>query len=252
MSWFDRYRGDTPAAEAAAHLDGHTHGSGLVAALARACGRPGLRRFVVRFEVRGSRIRLGTVEAVPLAEGGGPPPAWDPVAVEGALLGLRNRLLPAWRFGRGALGVVRDADGTLDLALRFDDDAESFGLADLRPPAGPPHPLDHPAWQRAVAEWQGRIAALRWLDATEGWRLEGGTLEVDGVPHPATPLAVWRGELEWLLPEPAGEEPPLTEDPLAVGLAEAGEVVGLAAVRLRLGAVFRGESDNGAVVFVGI
>lgn len=252
MSWFDRCRGDTPSEDAAARLDAHTAASGLVAHLARACGRPGLRRFVVRFEVRGPRVRLGAVEAVPLADGGGPPPAWDPVAVEGALLGLRARLTPPWRFGRGAIGVVRDADGTLDVALRFDEDADEFGLGDLRLPVGPAHPLDHPAWQRAVAEWQGRIAGLRWVDAAEGWQLEGGSLVLDGVRHAVTPLAVWRGELSWLLDEPAGDEPPLTEDPLPVGLAEAGEVVALAAARRGNQAVFRGETDAGEVVFVGM
>ncbi len=252
MSWFDRCRGEEAVEEAYARLAGLLETSGVNEVLARACGRPGLRRFVLRFEVRGGRVRFDPPDAAVLAEGGGPPPAFDPAALEAALLRLRGGLRRPWGFDRGALGVVRDGDGPVDLRVRFDEDTPELTLASLRMPAGDPHPLDHPAYVRAVQDWSARMGALTWMAPTGDWGWADG-LVVDGTPVAAERIGVWRnGHFDWMLDEPAGEEAPLCEPSLDVSLAEAAELVALAAARLGCRAVFRGQTDRGETVFGGV
>lgn len=252
VGWFDRCLGEEDPAEAYARLAGWMEGCGVNEVLGRACGRPGLRRFLVRFEVRGPRVRFEPPDTAPLVEGGGPPPAFDAPALEAALLRLRGRMRRPWTFDRGVLAVVRDGDGTLDISVRFDEDAAGVVLADLRMPVGPPHPLDHPAWVRAVAEWATRLGALRWLTPARAWSWDG-SLVVDGGVLTAERLGVWRrGRFDWLLAEPAGDEPPLCTPSLEVSLAEASELAGLAAARRGCRAVFRGVAEHGETVFGGV
>ena len=252
MSWFDRCRGEESAEEAQGRLAHLLETSGVDGVLARACGRRGLRRFVLRFEVRGGRIRFDPPDAAVLAEGGGPPPAFDPSALEAALLRMRGRLRRPWGFDRGALGVVRDGDGRLDLRVRFDEDATELPLTALRMPTGEPHPLEAPGYVRAVQDWSARMSALTWMAPTADWGW-GDTLVVDGAPVAAALIAVWHnGHFDWMLDEPAGEEAPLCEPSLDVSLAESAELVALAAARLGCRAVFRGQSDRGETVFGGV
>lgn len=252
MSWFDRRRGDEPSEVAYARLAGLMERSGVNDVLVRACGRPGLRRFVVRFERRGARVRVGPVDSRPLAEGGGPPPAFDPVALEAAVERLATGLRAPWSLDRGAFGIVRDGDGAVEIAARFDEDADGYGLADLRTPRGEAHPLDHPAWTKALRDWSARMATIRWVVPAEAWTWDDA-LVVDGGVLPADRVGVWRaGRFEWLLDEPAGDEAPLCEPSLTVALPEAVELVALAAARRGHAAVFRGEAEDGAVVFGGL
>ncbi len=252
MSWFDRCRGDEDAEEAHARLSKLIETSGVQDALVRACGRPGLRRFVVRFEVRGARVRFDPPDTEELAEGGGPPPAFDAAALEGALLRMRGRLRRPWGFDRGAFGVVRDGDGEVSLTIRFDEDTPELTLGALRMPTGEPHPLDHPSWVRAVRDWASRMAALTWMAPTGDWAWEDA-LVVDGNPVAAELIAVWRnGHYDWMLDAPVGDEPPLCEPRLDVSLAEAAELVALAAARRGCRAVFRGVSEEGETVFGGV
>lgn len=234
----------------------------LAEALHAACGPRGRRRFVVRFDAR-ARVRLTGVEAEPLAGGGGPPPPARLAAATGglerALAALRAGLPAGWTFARGAVGVVRDGDGGLVLTLRLDEDADELRLDDLELPGGAPHPLEDPAWLRALGDWEPRVRELRaqWrVPGPEGWRLADGRLSLGAAEsHRAVALARWSpgpSRFEWLLDEPVGEEAPLVEPALACDLAEASELAAYAAVRRGDRAVFQGTTVEGDELFVAL
>lgn len=264
MSWFDRCCGDDDPAEAWDRLNAAVTRSGVDAALAAAAGRRGLRCFVVRFELRGGRARVTELLSEPLRQGGGPPPpaAFDQAvpAIEAGLAALRKALPPRFAFERGAVAFVRDGKGVVDLRFRFDEDADTFGLAEVKSPGGEPHPVEEPAYLRALRQWESGLARVRarWEVGRddEPWRFTGGKLHVGGAtPRPGEALATWTPKnerFEWLLGEPAGEEAPFVEPVLSLTLSEAVEVVALAAARRRDHSVFQGVIDDGTVVFVAV
>lgn len=260
MSWFDRLRAGADPEATWRRLQGLVQAAGLPHAIQAASGKRGLRRYVLRFDARDRRVRLTGVDAEPLLAGGGPPPPARLVAATGDLeraLGAFRASLPAgWGFTRGCAGVLRNGKGRGDLALRFDEDADAFRLADLEVPEGPGHPLEDPAWQRVVAAWEPRLAGVRaaWrTPAAEPWRLADGRLHLGPVQGlAARPLATWqRGpeRFEWLLDEPAGEEAPLVEAVLQCDLAEAMELAAYAALRRGASGVFQGRLADGRELF---
>jgi hypothetical protein len=260
MAWFDRQLGDGAVDAAMAALDAAVERAGLLAALEAASGPYGLRRFVVRFEVRGVGVKLLGVETAELPRGGGPPAWFDAHAraVEQALVALRRGLPSPWAFREGAVGFVRGNDPSRSLVLRFDEDAAAFGLAELPTPSGEPWPPEDPAYVRALAAWDGRIAPVRaaWAvaDADEDWSIAEGRLERPGRP-PArvVVLAVLDGDaFTWSLDEPAGEESPFCEPDMMLPYATAIELAMFAAARLGCVGGFQGVATSGALVLAGV
>lgn len=245
-------------------LNGAIERAGIAAAVQDACGRYGLRRFVLRFEHRAGRVRLVGLLAEPLQKGGGPPSgaSYDAAApaIEMALAMLPRLLPPAFRFQRGALGVVRDAEGSLDLRFRFDEEADTLLPGTLRLPTGAAHPVEDPAWLKAAAAWDTRAAGVRarWEVAVPGeaWSFRNARLERPGRdPRRGEVIARYReraDRFEWLLAEPAGEEAPLVEPVLSLTLGEVTELVAIAAARRGCVGVFQGEDEAGDLILVGL
>ncbi|MFZ5480683.1 MAG: hypothetical protein ACOZNI_28230 [Myxococcota bacterium] len=265
MSWFDRLRGELDADEAARRLQAAVDRSKIAAALAAASGPRGLRRYVVRFEVKAGRPRVVGLDTEPLPKGGGPPTpaAFDlgVAAVEAALQTLRVHMPPPFAWSLGAVGVVRDGDGDLRLAFRFDEDAAGFGVADLPLPAGPPDPMEDPAYLRALAAWEGRLAGVRarWVrpSAGEDWSIEGGALKLaspEGLRVLAVePLATYAdGTFTWLVDAPVADEAPFCEPELAMDVARAMELAVFAAARRGHAGLFSGELEEGGTLFAAV
>lgn len=262
MSWFDRYAdGDVDAG--LARLDAAVARARLVELLDTAAGPRGLRRFVVRLELRaGARARVTGLESAPLPGGGGPPTPsrFDAGAraLEAACASLRTALGPRGAFSRAALGFVRDGTGARHVAVRLDEDADGFGLADLPTPRGAGWPPEDPAYLRALAAWETRMASVRerWSVAGDGeaWTLEAERLERPGSPPiRVVPLAMLEGEtFSWLLAQAAGEEAPLATPTLEAPLGVAVELVLLAAARLGHKGLFQGRTEEGALLFAGL
>lgn len=266
MAWFDRHLGEEDPRVAWERLGRVLDSTGLTPALDAASGPRGLRRFIVRFEVRGLAPRVVGLDADTLARGGGPPnpAAFDANigAVEAALRALRTRL-GAWSFVRGAVGVVRDDTGELSLSFRFDEDVDDFGVADLHEPEGKGAPNEDPAYLKALGVWDARIAPIRarWLlpRADDAWTLEDGRLLVHGADGEraflAEPIATWRakdGLFAWMLDTPAGEEAPFVEPELTVEVNGAMELAVFAAARLGRVGLFQGELESGETLFAGL
>lgn len=250
MPWFDRHCGDASPVDAHARLNDAVNRSGLLAALERACGRPGLRRFILRFEAKGNRVRLRGVEAVPLAEGGGPPPSLDSADLEAALARLRTFTPADWRFSAGALGVVRDGDGRMDVSFRYDEDTVGFTVESLRWPGGPANPVERPVVQKLLDQWAARMGSLAWTVAEDAWQLEAGNLRYRGTSQPADILATWRdGLLSWYV---ENSEDLAFRDAITVDFASATEIVRLAAAQMGASGGFEGEAEDGRVVFLAV
>jgi hypothetical protein len=258
MSWFDRLAGDDAAAFFR-RLTTALDVAGVPVAVEAACGPFGLRRFVVRADVREGRVRLGPVESLPLPKGGGPPSAnaWAAgvPALEAALTKFRRSLPPSAAFTEVALGVVRGADTPLDLSFRFDEDATGLRPTELPVPAGDGHPTDDPAYLRALAGWAPRIDGMRAsFSLTRGeWSLAEGRFSDGERRVPAMAMASWhpgQRRFEWLLDSPAGEEAPFVEPSFFLDLASAIELVCFAAVRIGAAGVVQGTLETGVTVFL--
>lgn len=259
MPWFDRHVADGDEDAALTALDRAVARSRLVELLLTASGPYGLRRFGVRFELRGGRARIAGLETAPLPRGGGPPAAnaFDAHArmLEGALDALHRALPAPFAFDRGVAGFVRDADGRPTLSLRFDEDADAFRLAELPMPRGEPHPLEDPAFVRALAAWDARTAPLRarWTVARDDWSLTNGVLVSDGLRGRAVAIATWTdARFTWCLDRPAADEAPFVEPELDVPLADAGTLALFAATRLGCVGMFQGALEAGGVLFAGL
>jgi hypothetical protein len=269
MSWFDRNRGEEEPAEAWARLSEVVEHAGVAAALHAASGTVGLRRFVVRFEVRGGRLRIIGLDAEPLAKGGGPPNptafAANVGAVEAALRTLQHRLPAPFTFDRGAVGVLRGEDGEISLAFRFEEDADAYTLAEIPVPAGAASPLEEPRYLAALATWESRINAVRarWVvpGAGDEWSLDGPRLTLTG-PAGVRVLGAdaiatfWpRGHrFEWLVDAPVAEEAPFVEPVLTVETGGAMELAVFAAARMKRVGVFQGEiaGERGEILFAAL
>lgn len=261
MAWFDRHLADADVDRTLDALDSAVRRSGLAEALARASGSHGLRRFVVRFELRGGRARMVGLDAPQLPRGGGPPAAMDAGAraLEDALASLARGLPRPFSFERGAVGYVRSAEGFGEpvLLLRFDEEADTLGTHDLPTPRGEPWAPEDPAYLRALAAWDARMAPVRarWTvaPATEDWSCTDGTLRRPGLPPVRTlPLATYEnGVHSWLLDSPAGDEAPLVESELACALGTTMELAAFAATRLGCVGGFTGTTAGGTVFLAG-
>lgn len=268
MSWFDRNRGEIAVAEAWARLNEVVEQSRLGAAVQLASGPYGLRRFVVRFEVRGGRPRVTDLESEPLSKGGGPPNAASFAAnvgaIEAALGQILRRFPTPFTWDRGALGVVRGSEG-FSLSFRFDEDADAYRLAELPYPTGEPHPLEEPAYVAALAAWERRIDPVRarWLSPgrEDTWTLDQNRLTISGPAGNRVlgvdPVAIYwpRGSrFEWLVETPVGEEAPFVEPVLTVEASGAMELAVFAAARMKRVGVFQAEigGEKGEILFAAL
>lgn len=258
MAWFDTHAGTDPRAFVEA-LDAAVGEAGLVDALAACAGPVGLRRFVVRAELREGRVRVVGIDAPRLPRGGGPPSQLDANvgALEAALTRLRAGLPGGANFDRVAIGLVRDADGPPEVSLRFDADGDGFGVSRLRQPVGPCAPMEDPDYLRALASWTARVDEVRrgWRVARGDWALDAGQLDDGERRVPAVALGTWhpgQRRFSWMLAEPAGEEAPFVEPDLAVDLAGATELACFAAARLGAVGVFQGLTEQGQQFFAAV
>lgn len=268
MAWFDRHRGQQDAREAYDALTRALGRSGIEPVLERTCGPAGLRRFLVRFEETPRGFRVTSIESEPVKGGGGPPPQLTANAavpdLERAIRALRAELPAPFGFERGAIGVVRDSEGPLDLAVRLDEDGDALRLADLRAPRGPGVPVDDPAYLQALGTWSERANRVR-----SGWKMPGKrqsfhiegnrlTLGGDGADESliVTLLGTWDGRHDrftWLVDKPVADEAPFVHAEQVLTLAQVTELVAFAAARLGAIGVFQGSSDtDGVTVFAAI
>lgn len=268
MAWFDRYRGDLEPRAAFDVLTAAWGRSGLEPILERLCGAPGLRRFVLRFEDTPRGFRVTSLESEQVKAGGGPPPpqAADTALpeVERGLAALRATLPAPFRFERGAIGLVRDSEGPLDVTIRLDEDGDAFRLSQLRAPRGPGVPVDDPGYLTALNAWSERVNRVRsgWKMCGRGqtFQLEGSRLSVAGEGASesllVTVLGTWDGRhdrFNWLVDAPVAAEAPFVEPELTLTLGQVTELVAFAAARLDAIGVFQGETDpDGITVFAAI
>jgi hypothetical protein len=247
--------------------------AGVDRALDALSGPFGVRRFVLRFQHQGGRVRVGSLEAVPLGFGGGPPPA-DPgqqrlSRVERALDMLHRNMSTGPRWSRGAIAYLRDAQGHTEIVPVFDEDADVVSLDDLPVPGPPGHPLearehqlDLERYGEALSEVhaQTRALAMDW----DWWEVEdagGLCCHWDGPParerrHAGVVLGTWD-------PRPSRWTWRATGGPLLAGPAyetsqfpatfDAAMELGLLTTA-RLGGrwLFVGEVDDGVQLFVAV
>ena len=140
MGWFDRQLDGREPEALDDELGRLVRAAGVDRCLHTVCGPYGIRRFVIRFEVKGDRVVLTDLETHPLPQGGGPP---DPRGAEEGIQPLEaaiNRLyinmVGNMPWSRGAVAVLRDALDAFEILPLFDDDADAAVLADLGVPEG--------------------------------------------------------------------------------------------------------------------
>lgn len=193
MGWFERQAAGRDPQEVSREHGRYVRAAGVDRALQALAGPFGVRRFLVRFSVRGARVRVTAVEAIPLSWGGGPPPA-DPsgdnrAQLEKALARLHANMAMGSRWTRGAASFLRDARGAATLRLVFDDDADDSRLDDLSMPPKPGHPLEAPETRELFATWEHGMVAVHQRSARfpqdhAAWEIEEDrlTLHYGGDP----------------------------------------------------------------------
>lgn len=260
MAWFDRHAGGE-IATFAEELDSCVAESGVVEAISACAGPVGLRRFVVRFEVKEGRAKLVDLDAPRLPRGGGPPPA---AMFDGGLGALQlsvgriwKNLREAARFSNVAIGFVRSTGEEPVISFRFEEDGAGFTAAKLPEPKGACAPLEDPAYVKALAAWTTRVDEVRgyWRVARGPWMFESSRIDDGERMMHATALGTWhtaQQRFTWLLETPAGEETPFVEPDVATDLGGAMELAAFAAARIGCIGVFSGGLENGQQFFAGI
>jgi hypothetical protein len=173
--------------------------------------------------------------------------------LEQAIAELARRMPPGWEFSRLAIGVIRDQEGPTRPTFRFDEDADSFSLNELRMPKGKGIPTEDIAYLRAQDLWSARVAPLRaaWVTATGPWQLEGGRLLYRDQSWRAEAIATWvpkTGDFSWSVTEPVGDEAPFLHPELILELGPALDLVAFAAARMEASGVFQGSLQQPAGV----
>jgi hypothetical protein len=272
MGWFDRMREGRDPAEVLREQGRYVRAARVDRALDLLAGPYGCRRFLVRFGARGLKVRLEGVEAVPLAWGGGPPPA-DPRGERGAelercLTMLHRNMATGPRWERGAIAYVRDALGRTEITPAFDDDADVVVVDDL-PAAGPPgHPLEDPSLPRLLALHEARIAELHQrgravVDDWDWWEVVDDrtlVLHYESPPRSRSlrcvTLATFEprhGRFTWRMEEAAFPEPPFALGSFASTLDAAVELGLLTTARMNGRWLFmHAVDDHGAQLLVAV
>jgi hypothetical protein len=170
LGWFARQAAGRNTDEVSREHARYLRAAGVDRAMDALAGPFGVRRFLVRFLVRGARVRVDSIGAIPLSFGGGPPPE-DTTGrtrrqLEQSLGRLHTNMGAGPRWSRGAMAYLRDASGRTDLVASFDDDADGVSLDGL-PRAQPPgHPLEAPETLHMLDSWEGPVEAVRHRSTT--------------------------------------------------------------------------------------
>lgn len=272
MGWFDRMREGRDPAEVLREQGRYLRAAKVDRALDQLAGPYGCRRFLVRFALRGLKVRLEGVEAVPLSWGGGPPPG-DPrgeraAELERCLTMLHRNMSTGPRWDRGAIAYVRDALGRTEITPAFDDDADIVVVDDL-PAAGPPgHPLEDPSLPHLLALHEARIAELHQrgravVDDWDWWEvIDDRSLVLHHEEPPRSralrcvTLATFEprhGRFTWRMDAPAFPEPPFQLGSFASTLDAAVELGLLCTARMNGRWLFMQPiDDHGAQLLVAV
>lgn len=266
MPWFQRQAAGRADQEVAREHARYLRAAGVDRALDAMAGPFGLRRFLVAFEARpiGSgrhQVKVSEVVAMPLASGGGPPPA-DPTGLllpglELALTRLHANMASGPSWSRALIGYLRDGRGRVELLPLFDDDADAGTIDRLPVPPGPGHPLEQPAWARLQATWESRMQAVQARTARirpdwEDWTVDGEALVLSYGQgptartqrfrcHPLATFAPSRSRLSWQTTRRPGGAAPFDQTELPVDWGSAHEIALMAAAMLEASWLFAGE-----------
>lgn len=269
MSWFERQRGGRDPQLVFNQLAEAVRAVKATQLVDRACGKIGLRRFILRFERRGMKVRLAGILTERLRSGGPPDSAAFDAhasALERMLEQLYQQMPQGYSFERGALLVLRDEGGPPRLSFRFDEDADQAALSELRQPRGNGNPVEEQDYLKALESWSARVGKVRanWVSAgpSDQWSLEGGRLKLQS---PGLLERSWRGEaiaswvphtgdFSWLLAEPIGDEAPFVQASMVLDLGAVLELVAFAATRMGAHGVFQGtlQQPAGMLAFVAL
>lgn len=235
MGWFERQaRGRSPAEVSREHAR-YLRAARVVDVLDALSGPYGCRRFVVRFQHRGGKVRLQGIEGVPLAWGGGPPPperiGLHTDRLETALQRLHTNMAlgPAW--SRGVVAYLRDAQGVTQIIPAFDTDADAVDAVDLPVPGPPGHPLEDPDtlerfalhrrdMQRIHAATRAKVADWDWWSVEDDVELHlhydesGQPTRVHRCRVLATHESRW-SRFTWRSPTPVGTAGVFSAPPFA-------------------------------------
>ncbi len=215
MGWFDRQLDGREPDALDDEIGRFVRAAGVDRCLHKICGPFGVRRFVIRFELKGDKVLLTDLETHPLPQGGGPP---DPRGaeegiqpLEAAINRLYRNMLGPLPWTRGAVAVLRDALDVFEILPLFDDDADEATLADLGVPEGPGHPLETHHYRDMVAAHEAQMEAVHaetsrrrgsWTDwsissddktlvLTQGAGETRHPIRVLGTFHPSTDRFAW-------------------------------------------------------------
>ncbi len=181
MGWFERQAGQRDVAEVNREHARYIRASKVVECLDALAGPFGCRRFLVRFERRGGRVRVTEIDAAALSWGGGPPPHDTEGRKHAALEQSLNRLHanmalgPSWQ--RGVFAYVRDAHGVTEVNPAFDEDSDGAELSALPVPGPPGHPLEDRTTTELLVIHRADI--LRIMAATRSKSVDWDWWEVD-------------------------------------------------------------------------
>lgn len=266
MGWFERQSMGRTESEIAQTQGRYLRAARVDQALETLAGPFGVRRFVVRFAEQNGRVRVQRIEAMPLKEGGGPPPP-DPrgqrqAELEKALNRLHRNMSVGPRWKRGVLGYIRDRSDAVQLFPLFDEDVDIATLEKLPLPPPPGHPLEDPAYRKMIDNHEPRMARLQARTAMIGggwdlWELDEGRLRLhypDEVRrHRCRALGTLqpeRGRFLWAVDEPLFSAPPaFTDKSFSADWNAANELGLLTTARLDGDWLFVGDLEDGRVLF---
>lgn len=271
MSWFNRQaEGRNPEAVAREH-GRYLRAAGVDGAMDALAGPFGVRRFLVFFQRKGAAVLVDSVEAIPLAWGGGPPPE-DPTgsrtgALEKSLTALQRNMATGPSWDRGAVGYVRDAEGRAQVFPAFDEDADVVRLDSLPVPGPPGHPLESPDYERLLARFEPAMGRLQARTAAKSqdwdwWEVHGERLLLHMPDGSTTKLAgkalatfsPARGLYAWQVAKPLFDEEVFTWPEIAATMDAAMELGLLSAARLDAAWLLMApvEDEDGTVLLVAV
>ena len=136
--------------------------AGLYQSVHQLCGPFGVRRFIIRFQKKGTDIHIQALESIPLQYGGGAPPQQTREKIDEikrSLQRLYNNMSGGPKWQSGCMGVIRDLDNNLQIVPFFDGDAEDISVEMLPLPAQG-HPLEGPEYLQLKASLAAQLEPI--------------------------------------------------------------------------------------------
>ena len=141
MGWFDRQLDGREPEALDDELGRLVRAAGVDRCLHTICGPYGIRRFVIRFELKGDRVVLTDLETHPLPQVAGHRIRGAEEYIQPLEAAINRLYINAVEHAEPrVVAVLRDAS-MLEILPLFDDD-DAAVLADLGVPEGPGHPLE--------------------------------------------------------------------------------------------------------------